>query len=154
MFAYPDAQRYRLGVNYAQLPPNRPRCPVFAPYERDGKAITTGNYGGEPNYVRSSLSSGRPSQTVQEVRHSERLQSGAALGLNEIPVDDEDFVQPRALWRNVFDETERQTWGSNIAETLVDVPAELRTAVVALFGRVDGSVALVMEDKLQARFRL
>ena len=34
MFAYPDAQRYRLGSNYAQLPPNRPIAPVYAPYIR------------------------------------------------------------------------------------------------------------------------
>ncbi|MBX9598521.1 MAG: catalase [Burkholderiales bacterium] len=35
LFAYPDAQRYRLGVNYNQLSVNKPRCPVYN-YQRDG----------------------------------------------------------------------------------------------------------------------
>lgn len=35
LFAYADAQRYRLGVNNQQLPVNRPQCPVHN-YQRDG----------------------------------------------------------------------------------------------------------------------
>ena len=33
--SYPDAHRYRLGVNYDSLPVNAPKCP-FATYHRDG----------------------------------------------------------------------------------------------------------------------
>ena len=154
MFAYPDALRYRLGVNYTQLPPNRPRCPVFAPYERDGQATITENYKDEPSYWRSSRSSGESSPSVHAIRHKERLQSSAALGLNEIPVDEEDFVQPRALWLNVFDETERQAWGANVADTLVDVPPELGRAVVDMFGRVHKSAASILENRLHVVSRL
>ncbi len=35
IFSYPDAQRYRLGINYEALPVNAPRCPVHT-YNRDG----------------------------------------------------------------------------------------------------------------------
>lgn len=28
LFSYGDTQRYRLGVNHAQIPVNKPRCPV------------------------------------------------------------------------------------------------------------------------------
>ncbi|QWT21598.1 catalase [Bacillus sp. NP157] len=35
LFSYGDAQRYRLGVNYAQIPVNAPKCPVHS-YHRDG----------------------------------------------------------------------------------------------------------------------
>jgi len=35
LLAYPDAQRYRVGTNFATLEVNRPRCPVNH-YQRDG----------------------------------------------------------------------------------------------------------------------
>ena len=55
MFAYPDAARYRLGVNYQQLPCNAPVSEVYTPYQRDGAFRYNTNYGGDPNYVRSSF---------------------------------------------------------------------------------------------------
>ena len=45
MFAYPDAARYRLGVNYQFLPTNSPRSEVYCPTERDGFMNFTENYG-------------------------------------------------------------------------------------------------------------
>ncbi|RFU27762.1 hypothetical protein B7463_g8571, partial [Scytalidium lignicola] len=71
MFAYPDAQRYRLGANYTQLPSNRPVAPVYAPYERDGMATMTNNYNGAPNYVRSIFTPAIRSKSAQEIRHEE-----------------------------------------------------------------------------------
>lgn len=148
MFAYPDAQRYRLGVNYAQLPPNRPIAPVYAPYLRDGITVSK-NYGGDPNYVHSTLSPGVPSRSITQIRHLERVASTAALGLNEIPVDDEDYIQPRDLWTRVFDSEERAKWIETTCGTLVDVPAALREAVVAMFGKVDPMLGQKMTKKLQ-----
>ncbi|RDH29087.1 catalase-domain-containing protein [Aspergillus welwitschiae] len=153
MFAYPDAQRYRLGVNYTQLPPNRAVCPVYAPYERDGFATVTKNYGGDPNYVRSSLSPGVASRSNAQVRHNERILS-FALGQNEISVDEEDFVQPRDLWNRVFDETERRKWIANVAETLAEVPEPLKEAVVNMFGRVDGRLREMLGAKVRDYSRL
>lgn len=153
MFAYPDAQRYRLGVNYTQLPPNRAVCPVYAPFERDGFATMTKNYGGDPNYVRSSLSPGVVSRTTAQVRHDERIIS-FALGQNEIQVDEEDFVQPRDLWNRVFDETERRKWVANLAETLTEVPEPLKEAVLNMFGRVDGRLMEMLGAKVRDISRL
>lgn len=153
MFAYPDAQRYRLGVNYTQLPPNRAVCPVYAPFERDGFATVTKNYGGDPNYVRSSLSPGVVSRNTAQVRHDERILS-FALGQNEISVDEEDFVQPRDLWNRVFDEPERRKWVANLAETLTEVPEPLKEAVVNMFGRVDGRLREMLGAKVRDISRL
>lgn len=36
LLSYPDAHRYRIGINYAALPVNKPRCPVNT-YHRDGR---------------------------------------------------------------------------------------------------------------------
>ena len=43
LFNYADAQRYRLGVNFRQIPVNRPRCPVHS-NQRDGQGRADGNY--------------------------------------------------------------------------------------------------------------
>ncbi|KAE8352140.1 catalase-like domain-containing protein [Aspergillus coremiiformis] len=154
MFAYPDAQRYRLGANYTHLPPNRPVAPVYAPFERDGLTQTK-NYGGEPNYVPSIFTPAIQSQqSTQDVRHGEFLRGGAVLGLNNIPVTEEDFVQPRALWRNVFDNAERRKCASNIAETLVTLPAELKTGVIDLFNKVDPEIGRLISAKLHETAKL
>ena len=55
MFAYPDASRYRLGVNYQFLPTNAAVANVYCPTERDGFMNFTTNYAGDPNYVGSKL---------------------------------------------------------------------------------------------------
>lgn len=154
MFAYPDAQRYRLGVNYTHLPPNRAICPVYAPFERDGMGTFTRNYGGDPNYVRSSLTPGVPSQTVSDVRHTERIAHNVVLGQNEILVDDEDFIQPRDLWNKVFDETERRQWVSNVSETLEEVPDQLKDAVRDMFSKVDSRIGQLLDVKAKNNSRL
>ena len=49
LFSYGDTQRYRLGVNFNQIPVNAPKCP-FQSYHRDGKMRVDGNLGGTLTY--------------------------------------------------------------------------------------------------------
>lgn len=53
MFAYPDAQRYRLGVNYQQIPVNR-SANTFNPILRDGVGTYDSNYGSSPGFISDS----------------------------------------------------------------------------------------------------
>lgn len=53
LFAYGDAQRYRLGVNHNHIPVNRAKCQVNE-YHRDGAMRVDGNYGGTPAYSPNS----------------------------------------------------------------------------------------------------
>ncbi|MDR0936721.1 MAG: catalase [Oscillospiraceae bacterium] len=53
LFAYGDAQRYRLGVNYNHIPVNRAKTEVNE-YHRDGAMRTDGNYGRAPAYTPNS----------------------------------------------------------------------------------------------------
>jgi len=54
LFSYGDAQRYRLGVNHAQIPVNAPRCPYHS-YHRDGAMRVDGNFGSTKGYEPNSL---------------------------------------------------------------------------------------------------
>lgn len=49
LFAYPDAQRYRIGANYQHLPVNRPKNDINS-YQRDGAMRFDGNNGAADNY--------------------------------------------------------------------------------------------------------
>lgn len=54
LLSYPDAHRYRLGVNYEQIPVNR--CPYAVNnYERDGFMRVDGNQGRAENYFPNSF---------------------------------------------------------------------------------------------------
>src|SRR6202023_557195 len=49
LFSYNDTVRYRLGVNFYQIPINAPKCPVMS-YHRDGKMRVDGNLGGTTSF--------------------------------------------------------------------------------------------------------
>lgn len=53
IFAYGDAQRYRLGVNHNLIPVNAPKCPVNS-YHRDGLMRVDGNFGSRTPYIPNS----------------------------------------------------------------------------------------------------
>lgn len=54
LLVYGDAQRYRLGVNYNQIPVNQAKHAVVKDYHRDGYMRTDGNYGRAPAYAPNS----------------------------------------------------------------------------------------------------
>ena len=87
LFSYPDTHRHRLGVNYQQIPVNRP-LNAFSPYQRDGLMSVDGNLGANPNYP----STFRP-MAYKPVKPSQEHEkwAGAAVAA-QIPVTDEDFV--------------------------------------------------------------
>jgi catalase len=102
MFAYPDAARYRLGVNYQQIPTNAAKSPVYSPFQRDGAANYSTNYGADPNYVRSSL---HPlNYGPASVAHDQWVGKVADFTSD---VTDDDFVQARGMWE-VFGKTGQQ----------------------------------------------
>jgi catalase len=54
LFAYGDAQRYRLGVNHNLIPVNHAKNAPVADYHRDGQMRTDDNYGATPAYTPNS----------------------------------------------------------------------------------------------------
>ena len=132
MFSYPDAARYRIGPNYQQLPPNRPHSRVYSPYERDGPATINGNYGGDPDYVRSTLHpvalTSHHAMTAAETWHGN-------VKLHASSVTEKDFEQPRELWRIICDEGGREEFVGNVVGMLGGVEAALVERAVGEFLR-------------------
>ena len=108
MFAYPDAARYRLGVNYQTLPTNAPNSEVYCPIERDGFMNFSRNYGRDPNYVGSKINpfrfltdeQGGPNArgTTKNVGMHDQASAGEVPVSFASEVSEKDFEQARALW--------------------------------------------------------
>ncbi|KFZ07006.1 hypothetical protein V501_06856 [Pseudogymnoascus sp. VKM F-4519 (FW-2642)] len=147
MFAYPDAQRYRLGVNYQQLASNRALSRVYTPYERDGAASFNGNYGGEPNYVRSDFTVAKPGQ--KSIEHDEW--AGGKVGIHEIPVSDADFAQATELW-NIFGTQpgEQEGFVKNVAGAIQDIPKKLQEGTIAMFSKVHPDIGRKLQAELNS----
>lgn len=95
LFSYADAQRYRLGVNYLQIPVNKPRCP-FHSYHRDGAMRVDGNYGATIGYEPNSYGEWADSPEFKEPP----LQlDGPAYNYDEREYDDDYYTQPGKLFR-------------------------------------------------------
>ena len=101
LFAYGDAQRYRLGVNHDQIPVNRAKCQVHS-YHRDGAMRVDGNYGGTPGYHPNSYGEW---QAQPEVAEPPLELEGAAWRYDpkDDPTDD-NFRQAGELYRLMTDE--------------------------------------------------
>lgn len=116
LFAYGDAQRYRLGVNHHQIPVNAPRCPVHS-YHRDGAMRTDANHGGTIGYEPNSLGEWREQPGFAE---PPLTIDGAAARWNH-RLDDDYFSQPGALFR-LMSQQQQQVLFANTARALQGVP--------------------------------
>jgi catalase len=131
LFAYTDAQRYRLGVNFESLPVNAPQCPMHN-YHRDGSMRFDGNGGGSVNYEPNSF--GGP---VENKVHNEPplILEGDAYNYDH-RLDKDYYTQPGDLYRLV-PEGEKVRIASNIAESMDGVPDVIRIRAIARFYQAD-----------------
>ena len=98
LFSYGDTQRYRLGINYAQIPVNAPRGASYVnSYHRDGQGRTDGNQGGTISYEPNTRG-----EWVEQPDYREPPLSleGAADHWNH-RVDDDYYSQTGVLFRNM-----------------------------------------------------
>jgi len=101
LFAYGDAQRYRLGVNHHQIPVNSPQG-VQSPhsFHRDGRMRVDGNLGSELHYEPNSYGN-----WTDHPQTAEPIQEGGDVYQYDFREDDHDyFTQPGMLFRNMNDE--------------------------------------------------
>ncbi len=121
LFSYADAHRARLGVNYKQIPVNRPTCP-FHSYSKDG-AMRVENVS-DPVYAPNSK--GGPHADGERYP---QLEVWAANGefvhaAYTKRKDDDDFSQAGDLVRKVMDDAARERLVSNVVGHLKDGVSE------------------------------
>lgn len=117
LFAYGDAQRYRLGVNHHQIPVNAPKVPVNSNH-RDGLMRVDGNYGGRTHYFPNSFGEWDDSKELSEPP----LKSNGDIAHWDFRKDDDDyFTQPGQLFR-LMSPAQQQVLFDNTARNMDGVP--------------------------------
>ena len=133
LFSYGDAQRYRLGVNFNQIPVNAPRCP-FHSYHRDGAMRVDGNNGGTIGYVPNSRGEWRDRQELSDPPLS--IEGAATHWDHE--ADTDNHAQAAALFR-LMGVDERQRLFDNTARSLGNASDEIKARHVANCMRADAA---------------
>jgi catalase len=133
LFSYHDTHRHRLGGNYHLLPINAPRhCPMNH-YSRDGFMHLDGNGGNGPNYWPNSFGGPDPLAGAEEPPFPVEGQAAR----HEIPLTDDDFVQPGDLYRKVMTDQDRAHLISNIVGHLKNAQKRIQLRQTALFYKAD-----------------
>ena len=121
MFAYADAHRARMGVNYKQIPVNRPKVAVNS-YSKDGAmridSVT------DPVYAPNSKG-GPAADGAQHPADAVWSASGEFMHAAYTPhKEDDDFGQAGTLVREVMDDAARERLVSNVSGHLLDGVSE------------------------------
>ena len=142
IMSYADAHRYRIGVNYASLPANKPQCPVHT-YHRDGSLRFDGNAGGAVNYEPNSM--GGPSEDSRYVEPPLNVTGDADR--YDHRAGNDDYTQPGNLFRLMNDDQKEQLFG-NIAEAMAGVPERIVVRQLVHFYKADPDYACGVAGKL------
>jgi catalase len=121
LFAYGDAQRYRLGVNHTTLPINSPHACQAANYGRDGAMRGDGNCGHAKNYEPNSFDG--PKQSNEPQFKPIEVTGVAGVQKQTLHKDDNDFIQAGELYR-LMSADEKTRLIENIAHNLAAVSKE------------------------------
>jgi catalase len=128
ILSYPDAHRYRLGVNYEQIPVNR--CPYAVNnYERDGYMRIDGNHGKKPNYFPNSFDNIMPGEAYKQP--SWTLDSNVADWYYRNGDGENDhYTQPGIFYREVLTVQDKKNLVSNIAGALKGVDGPKKDEII------------------------
>jgi len=127
LLSYPDAQRYRLGVNYEQIPVNRSHYPV-ANYQRDGHMQIGDNGGANPNYSPNSFDDIFIDKSYKEP--SMLLDSNIADWFDRNENDNDHYTQPGILYRTVMSEQDKKNLVSNIVNSMKGISGEKKDEII------------------------
>jgi len=120
LFAYGDAQRYRLGVNHHLIPVNKSRCPFLNMFHRDGQMRVDGNYGSTLGYEPNSYGEW---QEQPEHKEPPLELDGAADHWDHR--EDDDYSQTGDLFR-LMSKEQQQVLFENTARAMGDAPKEIK----------------------------
>jgi catalase len=153
LLAYPDAHRYRVGVNHNQIPVNAPKCPVNH-YQRDGAmAGMCPAHGGSDN--QHGGVNFFPNDRVAEGAPAPRPETGAP----PLPAMENAWIKPHDqsaedyhsqagdLFR-IMSEGERAALAGNIAVALVQASKSAQERMLAQYEKADPLYRKMVEAEL------
>ena len=121
LFAYGDAQRYRLGVNHNSIPVNAPHCPVHS-YHRDGAMRVDGNYGSTLGYSPNSYGEWQDSPEEKEPA----LEIVGHAYEYDFREDDSDYFSQAADLFHIMSPSEKEALFGNTGRAMGDAPQHIK----------------------------
>jgi len=144
VFAYPDAQRARIGTNFNQLPVNQPKNKVNS-YTFDGH-MTYHHSGAAPVYAPNSF--GRPYADQQgPVENSWEADGDIVRSAYSLHAEDDDFGQAGTLVREVFTAEQRDRFVETVSGALDGVIEPVLSRAFEYWKNVDAEIGA----RIQAR---
>lgn len=148
IFAYADAHRARLGVNYKQIPVNSPRCPVNS-YSKDGamrmQPVSDPVYA--PNSKGGPAADGEryPTDSTWSAQ-GEQLRAPYSLH-----AEDDDYGQANALVNQVLDDAGRDRLVNNVAGHLLNgVKEPVLSRAFDYWRAIDKAIGDRIADKVKS----
>ena len=145
VFAYADQQRYRIGANYKHLPVNQPQnVDEVNTYEHEGPMQYLFNAPEDPVYSPNRYEKGTGVLDDAAVNDRSQLETTTAAELYINPesygsdlvrapyvrhAEDDDFVQARDLYENVYDDAAKERLVTNITNAMAGVSEETEERV-------------------------
>ncbi|WP_053690319.1 catalase [Streptomyces sp. WM6372] len=148
LFSYPDTHRYRIGANYAQLPPNRSRSQVSS-YAKDGAMRFEASAAARP-YAPNSY--GGPAAGVDRFGEPAGWAAAGEMVREAYSLhrEDDDWGQAGTMVRQVLDDAARDRLVSNVSGHLKDgVSAPVLERAVQYWRNVDKALG----DRIAAAVR-
>lgn len=142
LLSYPDTHRYRIGVNYAQLPVNKPRCPMYN-YNRDGHMRFDGNFGDLVNYQPNSFNGPLDDKQFSEPPLNI---SGDAYRYDHRAGND-DYTQPGDLYR-LMEADKKAQLIDNIARSMRTVSRAIQLRQISHFYKADPNYGISVANVL------
>ncbi len=131
--SYPDSHRYRIGVNYAALDVNRPRCPVHS-YHKDGQMRYGDNGGDQPVYQPNSFGGPTDGYPYQEPP----LHISGDTARYDHREGNDDYAQAGELFR-LLSQAERERLIANMAGALREVPHTIQSRWIGYCLKADSA---------------
>lgn len=127
LFSYPDAHRYRIGVNAHQLEINR--CPFGVNnFQRDGAMANSQDYEDAPNYFPNSFGDVQPDENYRNYEYEIDSNQVAHFDRNE--EDNDHYTQPGLLYTKAMNEEERQHLVSNIVAHMKKIDGDRKDEII------------------------
>lgn len=146
LFAYADAHRYRLGVNYNQLSVNKPQCPVHN-YQRDGQMA---DFRTEEQRQEMSGINFYPNAESDTLEVSRKIPPALNVsGQNRIynTENEDNFSQAGDLFRILNDEQKLELI-TNLNNALADTDVKTKELIVNYAFSADKQYGEMLQSKL------
>jgi catalase len=150
LLSYPDAHRYRLGVNYEQIHVNK--CPyMVANYQRDGAMRMDGNGEDAPNYSPNSFDEIFADESYKEPAMI--LDSNVADWYDRNGSGENDYyTQPGLLFTKAMTDYDRHNLVANIVGSMSGITGEKKELIInrqlCQFFRADAKLGLAVAKGL------